>query len=66
MHSFIKRLFIIYSYQTRHTIMKKFTQLKKLSLVAISALALSAAIGGVASAAPCLVPTFDCPLFNCD
>ncbi|MBD2054176.1 porin [Leptolyngbya sp. PL-A2] len=46
--------------------MKPFTQLKKLSLVAVSALVLTAAVGGVAAAAPCLVPNFDCPFFNCD
>lgn len=46
--------------------MKPFTQLKKLSLVAVSALALTAAVGGIAAAAPCLVPTLDCSIFNCD
>ncbi|MBW4462173.1 MAG: hypothetical protein KME47_18320 [Nodosilinea sp. WJT8-NPBG4] len=46
--------------------MQQLTQLKKLSLAAISALALTAAVGGIAAAAPCLVPTFDCPFFNCD
>lgn len=45
--------------------MKTVTQIKQLSLAAISALILTTAIGGAALAAPCLVPTPDCPLSNC-
>lgn len=46
--------------------MKKLLQMKKLSLAAVSALVLTVAIGGVALAVPCLVPTPDCPQADCD
>ncbi|MBW4485668.1 MAG: hypothetical protein KME14_24325 [Tildeniella torsiva UHER 1998/13D] len=46
--------------------MLKVPQIKKLSLAAVSALVLTAAVAGVAAAAPCLFPTPDCPPSNCD
>ncbi len=46
--------------------MSNVAQLKKLSLVVFSALVLTAAVGGIAAAAPCLFPTPDCPQSNCD
>ncbi|GEM_PF-7101653 len=45
--------------------MKKAPQIKQLALVAISAFVLVAAVSGVALAAPCLVPTPDCPPSDC-
>ncbi|WP_121968634.1 porin [Leptolyngbya sp. BC1307] len=45
--------------------MIKVPQLKKLSLAVVSAVVLTAAVAGVAAAAPCLTPTPDCPPSNC-
>lgn len=46
--------------------MTKATQMKRLSLAAISAVILTAVVGGSVWAAPCLNPTPDCPQVNCD
>ncbi|PZO09767.1 MAG: porin [Leptolyngbya foveolarum] len=45
--------------------MIKVPQIKKLSLAVASAVVLTAAVAGVAAAAPCLIPTSDCPPANC-
>jgi len=43
------------------------TQIKRLSLAAVAALALSVVTGlAVLAATPCNTPTPDCPQINCD
>jgi hypothetical protein len=47
--------------------MVKINQIKKLSLAAVAALALTAVTGlAVWAATPCLTATIDCPEVDCD